>query len=70
MTIMVGYILYLFTYMSISDFFMRATFSSNQAGNQTIELLIEAFRNGIALICSLVFVSLYKKVVRGYTYRD
>lgn len=59
--LLLGYLGYLFTFMSISSFFLRATFYSNNSGNQAIGLLIASFRNGVALVCSLSFIQLYKE---------
>lgn len=58
--ILFSYICYLFSFLSFVDFFKRATFSASDAENQAIGLLIASFRNGIALICCMTFITLYK----------
>ena len=55
------YILYLFTFLSISDFFSRATFQTNTSSSQAIGLIITSVRNGIALICLLVLIKKFKE---------
>lgn len=54
------YICYMFSFLSVVDLFKRATFSASDADNQAIGLLITSFRNGIALICCMTFIYLYK----------
>lgn len=55
------YTCYLFSFHSLSDFFMRATFSAADSDNQISGLLVGSFRNGIVLMCCMTFISIYKR---------
>lgn len=55
------YLLYLFTFLSINDFFSRATFRTNTSSSQAIGLIVSSIRNGVALICWLVLIKKFKE---------
>jgi len=63
--ILTSYFLYLLTIMPITSFLVRETFQIYDRDNQSLGLILTSFRNGIALISSLMSIELYKKEKSG-----